>query len=44
MPGNFQNLEIGAEKVTVGRFFDEKIRFHGFDLKPEAEAAKKIAI
>ncbi len=44
MAGNFQNLEIGAEKITVRRFFDEEIRFHGFDLKLEAEAAKKIAI
>jgi len=44
MAGNFQNLEIGAEKTSAWSFFDEKIRFHGFDLKREPEAAKEIAI
>ena len=44
MPGDFQNLEVGAEKIMVWRFFDEKIRFHRFYLNREAEAAKKIAI
>ena len=44
MAGNFQNLKIGAEKVSVCRFFDHKIRFHRFDLEREPEAAKKFAI
>ena len=44
MAGNFQNLKIGAEKISAGRFFDQKIRFHRFDLEREPEAAKKFAI
>ena len=44
MAGNLQNLKIGAEKISVWRFFDQKIRFHRFDLELEPEAAKKIAI
>ena len=44
MAGNFQNLKIGAEKISAGCFFDQKIRFHRFDLEREPEAAKKFAI
>lgn len=44
MAGNFQNLEVGAEKTSVWRFFDQKIRLYRFDLECEPEAAKKFAI
>src|SRR5215470_8187552 len=44
MAGNFQNLKIGAEKISARCFFDEKIRFHRFDLEREPEVAKKFAI
>ena len=44
MAGNFQDFEISAQKISVWRFFDEKIRFHRFDLQREPEVAKKIAI
>ena len=44
MAGNFQNLEIVAEKISLWRFFNQKIRFHRFDLECEPEAAKKFAI
>ena len=44
MAGNFQNLEIGAEKISVWRFFDQKIRLHRFDLERKPGAAKKFAI
>ena len=44
MAGNFQNLEVGTEKISVWRFFDEKIWFDWLDFEREAEAAKKIAI
>ena len=44
MAGNFQNLEIVAEKISLWRFFNQKIRFHRFDLELEPEVAKKIAI
>ena len=44
MAGNFQNLKIGAEKISVWRFFNQKIRFHRLDLEREPEAAKKFAI
>ena len=44
MARNFQNLKIGAEKISAGCFFDQKIRFHGFDLEREAKIAKKFAI
>ena len=44
MAGHFENLKIGAEKISALRFFDQKIRFHRFDLECEPEAAKKFAI
>ena len=44
MAGNFKNLEIGAEKISVWRFFDEKIRLHGFDFEFEAKIAKKFPV
>jgi len=44
MAGNFQNFKIGAEKISVWRFFDQKIRFHGFDLELEPKVAKKFGI
>jgi len=40
----FQHLHFQPEKIPGRCFFDEKIRFHGFDLEFEPEAAKKIAI
>jgi hypothetical protein len=42
--GNFQNLEIGAEKTSVWRFFDEKVRLRRFDLELEPEVAKEFAV
>src|SRR6516225_6200169 len=44
MAGNFQNLKIRAEKISVCRFFDKKIRFHRFDLELESKITKKIGI
>ena len=44
MAGNFQNLEIGAEKISVWRFFDEKIRFCRFDFEFEPKIAKKFPV
>ena len=44
MTWNFQNFEIRAEKISALRFFDQKIRFHRFDLEREPEVAKKFAI
>ena len=44
MAGNFKNLEIGAEKISAGCFFDQKIRFHRFDFEFEAEIAKKFPV
>ena len=44
MARNFQNFKIGAEETPVCRLFNEKIRFHRFDLELEPEVAKKIAI
>ena len=44
MARNFQNLKIGAEKISGGCFFDHKIRLHRFDLEREAKIAKKFAI
>ena len=44
MAGNFQNLEIRAEKISVWRLFDEKVRLHRFDLELEPKIAKKFAI
>ncbi len=44
MAGNFQNLEIGAEKISVWRFFDEKIRFGRFDFEFEPKIAKKFPV
>ena len=44
MPGHFQNLEVNAEKVSLWRFFDEKIWFGRFDFEREPEVAEKIAI
>ena len=44
MAGNVQNLEIGAEKISVWRFFDEKIRFGRLDFEFEAKIAKKFPV
>ena len=44
MAGNFQNLEIVAEKISLWRFFNQKIRFHRFDFELEPEVAKKFAV
>ena len=44
MAGNFQNFKIGAEEISVWRFFDKKIRLHRFDLELEPKIAKKFAI
>jgi hypothetical protein len=44
MSGNFQNLEIGAEKISVWRFFDEKIRFGRFDFEFKPKIAKKFPV
>ena len=44
MARNFQNLKIGAEKISIWLFFDQKIRFHRFDLELEPKIAKKFAI
>ena len=44
MAWNFQNFEIRAEKISALRFFDQKIRFHRFDLELEPKIAKKFAI
>jgi len=44
MAGNFQNFKIGAEKISVWRFFDEKVRLSWFDLELEPETTKKFAI
>ena len=41
---HFQNLKIGAEKISALRLFDYKIRLHRIDLEREPEAAKKFAI
>ena len=44
MPWNFQNFEISAEKNSVWCFFDENIRFHGFDFELETKITKKFPI
>jgi len=44
MAWDLQYLEIGAEKISAGCFFDQKIRLHRFDLELEPEVAKKFAI
>ena len=44
MARHFENLEVGAEEISVRRFFDEKVRFNGFDFEREPEAAKEIGI
>lgn len=44
MAGNFQNFEIGAEKISAGCFFDKEIRFRRFDFQCEAKISKKFAI
>ncbi len=44
MSGNVQNLEIGAEKISVWRFFDEKIRFRRFDFEFEPKIPKKFPV
>ena len=44
MARHFQNLEVGAEKISVWCFFDEKIWFDWFDFEREPEVAKEIAI
>src|SRR5215471_393075 len=44
MARDFQNLEVGTEKMSVWCFFDEKIRFDWLDFERESEVAKEIAI
>jgi len=44
MAGNFKNVEIGAEKTSAWRLFDEKIRFGRFDFEFEPEIAKKFPV
>ena len=44
MPGNFQNFKISAEKISAGRFLDEKVRLYRFDFELETKAAKKFSI
>src|SRR6266567_3601635 len=44
MPGNFQHLEVGAEKASAWRFFDKKIRLRRFDFELETEAAEKFPL
>ena len=44
MAGNFQNPEISAEKISVWRFFDEKIRLRRFDIELETKIAKKFPL
>ena len=44
MAGNFQNLKIRAEKISVWCFLNEEIRFGRFDFEFETEVAKKFAI
>ncbi len=44
MAGYFQNLEIGSEKISVWRRFDEEIRFNWLDFERESEVPKEIAI
>ena len=44
MAGHFENLETGAEKISVWYFFDEEIWFDWFDFERESEVAKEIAI
>ena len=44
MARHFQNLEIRTEKISIWRFFDEKIWFDWLDFEREAEVPKEIAI
>ena len=44
MTGNFEDLKLGTEKLSRRRFFDEKIRFHRFQIEPESESAKITGI
>ena len=44
MARHFQNLEIGAKKISAWRLFNEKIWFHRFDFECEPEVAKEIGI
>src|SRR5437667_353462 len=44
MAGNVQNLEIGAKKLSIRRFFDEEIRCHRFDFEFESKIAKKFPV
>ena len=44
MAGHVQDLEIGTEKTSDGRFLDKKIRFHGFNFELEAKIAKKFGL
>ena len=44
MAGNFQNLEIGAEKISAGRLFDKEIWFRCLNLEFETEVAKKFGV
>jgi hypothetical protein len=44
MAGHFQNLKIGAEKISVRRFLNQKIWFDWFNFQRESEIAKEIAV
>ena len=44
MARHFEYFEIGTEKTSVSRLFDEKIWFDWFDFEREPEVAKEIAI
>ena len=44
MTRNFQNFEIGAEKISARCFFDKEIGFCRFDFQFETKAAEKFAI
>ena len=44
MARHFQNLKIGAEKISIWRLFDEKIWFDWLDFERESEVSKEIAV
>ncbi len=44
MPGNFQNLEICAEKISAWRLLNQKIRLGRLDFECETKIAKKFPV
>ena len=44
MPRHFQDLKFEAEKISSGRFLDQKIGFGGLDFEFKAKTAEKFAI